>query len=393
MAVQGQPSFEQCLSIISEETGVSRDDLDDDTEFSDLGINHVLTRAIIDHIAQAMTLRLPVNVFEDFPDVQSFVDHLKTLGITQQGDQNGTASARTEVSNGSGSRSAQSDVASDTIKKPQSKQPLILLLKGTPATASKNVFLLPDGSGSAMSYARLPTPDKHLALYGLNSPHLGTGPFKTTILGLASLWTDAIVAVQPHGPYVLGGWSAGGYYATEVARLLLARGESVESIVIIDSPCRLEYGAPPIEVFEFLAAKNLMGNFPKGTPAWLMDHFAGTMAAVGEYRPSPVPGVPRVYVIESQDGVLNSEEEARRGGLDLTVGVTRMLLLRRGVFTAGGWDRQFPGAELRWSRMTGSHFTLVQPPHVQMLGSLLLEAVEGNATRLNNWSLWSSDAS
>jgi hypothetical protein len=43
--------------------------------------------------------------------------------------------------------------------------------------------------------------------------------------------------------------------------------------------------------------------------------------------------------------------------------------------------------------MTGSHFTLVHPPHVQMLGSLLREAVEGNATRLNNWSLWSSGGS
>lgn len=393
MTLQGKPSFEQCLSIISEETGVPRIDLDVDTEFADLGINHVLAHAITDHIAQATSLRLCVDVFENFPDVQSFVDHLKTLGVTNQGDKNNTTAAHTEGDHGSGFKRAQPELAPDETKKPHSKQPLMLLLKGTPGKSSKNVFLLPDGSGSAMSYARVPTLSKHLTLYGLNSPHLGSGPFKTTIPALALLWTNAIMAAQPHGPYVLGGWSAGGYYATEVARLLLARGESVESIVIIDSPCRLGYGAPPIELFEFLAGKNLMGNFPKGTPAWLMDHFAGTMAAVREYNPTPVPGVPRVYVIESKDGVLNTEEEAIGSGLDLTDGVTRMLLLRRGVFTTGGWETQFPGAELLWSRMTGSHFTLVHPPHVQMLASLLREAVEGNAARLNNWSLWSTDES
>lgn len=250
---------------------------------------------------------------------------------------------------------------------------------------------MPDGSGSALSYARIPSLGKKWVLYGLNSPYLGAGPSQISIASLASLWVDEVMATQSEGPYVLGGWSAGGYYITEVARLLLERGERVESLIIIDSPCRLQYGAPPMHLFQFLADKNLMGNFPKGAPAWLMDHFASTMAAVEEYRPAPVLGVERVYIIEARDGVLNSEQEAAGSGLDLSVGVTRMLLLRRVTDSVSGWEKQFPRAQLRYSNTSGNHFTLIHPPYVEVLGSLLREVIDGDAHHLDHWSPWSQN--
>ena len=41
--------------------------------------------------------------------------------------------------------------------------------------------------------------------------------------------------VQPHGPYLLGGWSSGGTIALEIAQQLTALGEHVPCIVILDS--------------------------------------------------------------------------------------------------------------------------------------------------------------
>ncbi|HEY7644121.1 MAG TPA: thioesterase domain-containing protein [Hyphomicrobiales bacterium] len=43
-----------------------------------------------------------------------------------------------------------------------------------------------------------------------------------------------ILALQPHGPYRLGGHCVGGKVALETARLLLARGEQVEAVVMVD---------------------------------------------------------------------------------------------------------------------------------------------------------------
>lgn len=42
--------------------------------------------------------------------------------------------------------------------------------------------------------------------------------------------------IQPSGPYCLMGWSTGGIFAYEMARRLIADGESIESLVMLDAP-------------------------------------------------------------------------------------------------------------------------------------------------------------
>lgn len=148
-----------------------------------------------------------------------------------------------------------------------SRPPLTLLLQRDPATAKKTIFLFPDGSGSAMVYARLPRLGADTCLWGLNSPFLSVRSFSTTFEDFATVFAAAIRETQPHGPYNLGGWPAGSLFATEVARLMLHAGEAFASIMLIDSPCRLEYYPLPLEVVKFLAAHNLMGNRgSKATP-------------------------------------------------------------------------------------------------------------------------------
>jgi amino acid adenylation domain-containing protein len=52
---------------------------------------------------------------------------------------------------------------------------------------------------------------------------------------MASDYLPLLRSVQPHGPYRIGGFCAGGLVAYELARLLRAQGESVERLVLINA--------------------------------------------------------------------------------------------------------------------------------------------------------------
>jgi polyketide synthase PksM len=53
---------------------------------------------------------------------------------------------------------------------------------------------------------------------------------------MAAYYAQIIQAVQPEGPYDIGGFCLGGILAYEVTRILQGRGYSVRSLVMIDSP-------------------------------------------------------------------------------------------------------------------------------------------------------------
>jgi len=52
---------------------------------------------------------------------------------------------------------------------------------------------------------------------------------------MAQRHLERLVAIQPHGPYRLAGWSFGGVLAYEIARQLRARGETVDFLGMIDA--------------------------------------------------------------------------------------------------------------------------------------------------------------
>lgn len=53
---------------------------------------------------------------------------------------------------------------------------------------------------------------------------------------LTTLYLNEILRRQPHGPYSLGGWSAGGICAYDAAKDLTAAGERVDRLLLLDSP-------------------------------------------------------------------------------------------------------------------------------------------------------------
>jgi acyl transferase domain-containing protein/thioesterase domain-containing protein/acyl carrier protein len=66
-------------------------------------------------------------------------------------------------------------------------------------------------------------------LYGDAAPH-------DDLVEAARDYLTEVRVVQPHGPYLLGGFSGGGITAFEMARQLRAAGEEVAGLVLLDTP-------------------------------------------------------------------------------------------------------------------------------------------------------------
>jgi thioesterase domain-containing protein len=81
---------------------------------------------------------------------------------------------------------------------------------------------------------RMPDPQKHSTAF-------------RTLEGIAAYYISVIKEVQPQGPYQLGGWSAGGLIAYEMARQLVNQGDEVRRLALLDSDLPAPHQRVPIE--------------------------------------------------------------------------------------------------------------------------------------------------
>jgi amino acid adenylation domain-containing protein len=73
-------------------------------------------------------------------------------------------------------------------------------------------------------------------VYGLQSQGLnGDGRLNTTIQEMATQYVKEVMTVQPHGPYLLGGYCLGGMIAFEMAQQISALGEKVALVLMLDT--------------------------------------------------------------------------------------------------------------------------------------------------------------
>ncbi|UHA73546.1 non-ribosomal peptide synthetase [Paenibacillus sp. 481] len=94
-----------------------------------------------------------------------------------------------------------------------------------------NVFCLPPGVGFGLSYLDLAKKmDGHSVLYSID--YIDDADSYEEML---NRFVDAVVEVQPQGPYVLLGYSLGGNLAFEVAKTMEQRGYEVSDILMLDS--------------------------------------------------------------------------------------------------------------------------------------------------------------
>jgi thioesterase domain-containing protein len=72
-------------------------------------------------------------------------------------------------------------------------------------------------------------------IYGFQAPRdKMSAEFARSVEGIAGHYVDILMAFQPEGPLMLGGWSVGGPIALEMAQQLKAKGRTVALLMVVD---------------------------------------------------------------------------------------------------------------------------------------------------------------
>ena len=339
---------------VAELIGVEVEELMATEDIAELGVDSLMSLSILGALREKLDIDIPSSLLQDNTSMPAIE---KAMGLAP--------AKKPEPPKPQPAPASKAKPQSPQETTPKAKPSLIFQLQGNPKTASKYLFIFPDGSGSATAYDKMPQVSSDVCVFGLNSPYLkSANEYTCTIPEIAQKWVDEIRQRQPHGPYHLGGWSAGGYYCYEATRCLIAAGEKVETLVLIDSPSRTVFEPIPFPTLDFISTNNLMGS--KVTPQWLVEHFTSTIKAVEKYdQPVPIEPAkaPKVFVIWARDGVYEDLEKEKID-LDTSAKVTRFMLQRKRDLGPLGWEDLLPADKIRTAAMPGTHFTLVQKPNV-----------------------------
>ncbi|KAL9609770.1 MAG: hypothetical protein Q9167_005482 [Letrouitia subvulpina] len=352
------------LQIVAEESGLAIEDLTDDSNFADAGVDSLLSMVIGSRFREELGLDLEAD-FSIFTDLPTVKDLKQFFAGESAAEDDSDLSSYDEISSQDASPAEtpletpdESDSeASPPIRKlyPHCKPATSVILQGIPRTAKKTLFFLPDGSGSSSSYVPVPRVKSDIAVVGLNCPYAREPEnMDCNHVALIESFCKEIRRRQPKGPYHLGGWSSGGAFAYVCAETLVNQGEEVHSLVIIDAPVPQEMDRLPNSFYEYT---NSLGLFPGGStpPDYLIPHFQATVDVMMDYKVAPLKTkrMPKVGILWACDTVMDEKDAPKLKGMHFMVN-------KRKNFGPDGWDTVLPGADFVIDKVQGgNHFSIM----------------------------------
>nr|BBL33417.1 putative polyketide synthase [Lachnum palmae] len=368
-------AVDKILEVISDELGMEPSELYDVSEFADMGVDSLMSLSITGRIREELDIDIPTSFFTDYPTVSEAKAAIAALSGT------GATGTATPSSSNTLEESAATSVHSDDLESGKPKPPATsILLRGNPKTASKTLFLFPDGSGSATSYAAFPSVAPNIAVYGLNCPFMKTpADFTNGIDGVALQYLTEIKRRQDRGPYYLGGWSAGGVIAYQVAVQLQKMGEQVERLILIDSPCPIDIEPLPPALLKFMETKGLLvTQGSQAIPEWLIPHFQASTTNLAAYKPTPMDPrkAPKTTIIWAHDGLYKDDDGAKFPRSDDEPTSIAFLLDDRTDFGSNGWGKLLGEENITSLKTEGNHFTMIREPAVKNMSALLRRGLE-----------------
>ncbi|KAF5676169.1 polyketide synthase [Fusarium heterosporum] len=385
--------IQKVLGILADEIGVEATHLADSTPLADLGVDSLMSLTILGNFREELDLDIPAAQLHECITVKDFKDFiLDFAGITEEVVP--SSASDTESSSSTPASTIPSPDGKDLVDtndsllcqrtKPSVPRSTSTILQGT-KHCSKTLFLFPDGAGSGTSYVTLPSISPDLRVIGLNSPYL-TKPHEFTcpLQDITGSYLDEVRRRQPDGPYYFAGWSAGGVSAFEAARQLVATGERVEKLLLIDSPNPVGLGKLPKRMYDFLTESGTFGGFDMGDeaqspPDWLFQHFSVFIEALDKYVPQPfeLGSAPRTTLIWAKDGVCKNPHDKRPEELVDDPRGMKWLLNNRTDLGPNGWDNLVGADNIRIRTIEdANHFTLLREPVVSSLCGMIREALD-----------------
>ena len=350
-------------ATIADEIGIPIEDLKPSTSFLELGMDSLLTLNIMGKLGEEMEMDLPQNLLADNDNMK---DVQKALGLTSE----------EPIKDKSLVAAAQKVVDSVPDSPPLATS---VLLQGSPSSAKKTLFLFPDGSGSATSYASLPKVSPDIAVYGLNCPWQKTPQDMNCTFEFASAkYLTEIRRRQPKGPYYFGGWSAGGILAYETAQQLSRNGEETARLILIDSPNPVGLENPPERMYDFFDTLDFFGTNGKAPPSWLRPHFNAFLTTLDNYKVRPFNGKPlQTHIVYARDGICKHPTDPRPEIRPDDPREMIWLLNNRTDFSGGGWGSLVGVENLKVHVLDDvNHFSLVAPgPKIQELSAFIKRAM------------------
>ncbi|KAL5395849.1 Type I Iterative PKS [Paraphaeosphaeria minitans] len=366
--------------IIAEEMGVDVSEITDKLDLSEMGMDSLMALTVLGALREQTGIDLPSEFLTTNVTIEDIENELgmrpkpkveTTAKVTFKSTMKPSKPQLAEVNK-------RLEKAIDVSTLPPANS---VLLQGNAKVATKKFFLVPDGSGSATSYVSIPNISPDMAVFGLNCPFMKC-PEKWScgVEGVSALYLAEIKRRQPEGPYIIGGWSAGGVMAYEVARMIVESGEKVESLVLIDAPCPVALDPLPARLHIFFDQIGLLGTGkPGGTPSWLLPHFASAIKNLKDYQPLPMnPKIaPPVLAIWCTDGVCPNPDDPRPPpGEGEDPAPMKWLLNNRTDFDDNGWAQLLPKENFEYAVMGGNHFTMMKGEHGVTLGKLIQKGLK-----------------
>ncbi|MFC3653230.1 thioesterase domain-containing protein, partial [Dyella humi] len=237
------------------------------------------------------------------------------------------------------------------------------------------VFLIHPGGGEIV-YARLManTLQRGYSIYGIAAPDVQEGQvIAKTIEEIATNYLVAMRRIQPTGPYRLGGWSLGGIIAFEMAHQLVAMGEEIEFLGLIDTSYQF---VPPQDSPDEISIGNLaLRAIPpdasadqRATFATLaekndieeMYRYAYTFKWIDNYV--PIDAYMRNLNARYAENYAASQYTPQLGNFPMV----HFCATENPYSSSKRWVENFPN-KLMVVPVPGDHLSMMKPPHIQSL--------------------------